>query len=300
MKRREFNKMVLLGSAGILSGCKTESVLSYIDCHSHLWPEFGVYPFREEIKEDDLKPSSFLAEDLIAAGAPFGFQRFVLIQHIFYHGYDYSYLKSVGEKYPGTFAVVGALNKKDPQIEQKIKEDAGTLVSGYRIPSRDGEAWLLGTDMDRLWKLAADYDQAICLLRNRNVSLKSVYDKCRINPKTRVVIDHYGHVDFNDKKEVEFLWRLSQLENVYLKISKYYGNGKKQVPYLDMLPFFKQVLERFGSERLMWGSDCPYQIDSGHTYKAAYEVLAKYADFMTSEDRLNIFQTTSEKVFFRS
>ena len=77
-----------------------------------------------------------------------------------------------------------------------------------------------------------------------------------------MVIDHYGHVDFNDKKEVEFLWRLSQLENVYLKISKYYGNGKKQVPYLDMLPFFKQVLERFGSERLMWGSDCPYQIDS--------------------------------------
>ena len=114
--------MVLLGSAGILSGCKTESVLSYIDCHSHLWPEFGVYPFREEIKEDDLKPSSFLAEDLIAAGAPFGFQRFVLIQHIFYHGYDYSYLKSVGEKYPGTFAVVGALNKKIHKLNKKLRK----------------------------------------------------------------------------------------------------------------------------------------------------------------------------------
>ncbi|MCH2206553.1 MAG: amidohydrolase [Lentisphaerales bacterium] len=300
MNRRDFTKYFLSGAALLAPGCQGVKRKPYIDCHTHIWPKFGEYPFRAGISEKDVKPASFRAEDLMAAGKSFGFERFVLIQHIYYHGYDYSYFRRIAGIHPGKFAVVGALDKKDPKIEQKMKADAGTEVSGYRIPSKDGENWLLGSDMDRYWKLAAEYNQSICLLRNRNVTLGSVYEKCRINPQTRVVIDHYGHVDFNDRKEVEVLWRLSELENVYLKVSKYYGNGRMELPYLDMLPFFKEVLGKFGSERLMWGSDCPYQLEAGHTYKAAYEILANHAGFLTAEERQNIFQGTAEKVFFRN
>ncbi len=71
-------------------------------------------------------------------------------------------------------------------------------------------------------------------------------------------------------------------------------------PYFDMLPVFKQVLEKFGSEKLMWGSDCPYQMEGQHSYQAAFEVLAKYADFMSPLDRQNIFQNTAEKVFLNT
>lgn len=299
MNRRNFTK-VLVGSVGMLSGCKSSKSENLIDCHAHLWPKLGEFPFRKGIQAKDLKPASFLAEDLMNAGKPFGFRRFVLIQHIFYHNYDYSYFQKVAKLHPGKFAIVGALDKKDPMLKERMKVDAETEVSGYRIPSKDGESWLLGSDMDRYWKLAAEFNQSICLLRNRNVSLNSVYEKCRMNPRTRVVVDHYGHVDFKDKEEVEVLWRLSELENVYLKVSKYYGNGRMVPPYLDMLPSFKAVLEKFGSERLMWGSDCPYQLEGEHTYQAAFEILAKYADFLTADDKQNIFQRTAEKVFFKT
>jgi predicted TIM-barrel fold metal-dependent hydrolase len=300
MDRRVFSKSLLVSaSTGLLGACQSSSLEKQIDCHAHLWPAFGDYPFREGISEKDLAPASFRAKDLIEEGSPFGIKRFVLIQHLFYHGYDYSYLGKVAAENTGTFAVVGALDKHDKNLANKIKNDAGTVVSGYRIPSKNS-SWLDGAGMDEMWNVAADYDQAICLLRNKNVLLESVYEKCRKFPKTRVVIDHYGHVDPNNKTEVEFLWRLSQMKNVYLKVSKYYGNGQAQPPYLDMLPFFKDVLRHFGSEKLMWGSDSPYQLNGQHSYRASYEILAKFADCLSPLDKQNIFQKTAEKVFFKA
>ncbi|MCM8535878.1 MAG: amidohydrolase [Lentisphaeraceae bacterium] len=298
MNRRTFNAG-LLGSVSLASGCSSSFQSDGIDSHAHIWPRFGEYPFKKGIKQEDLAPSSFTAEDLIREGEPFGITKFVLIQHIFYHGYDYSYFKKVSAQYPGRFAIVGATHQDDPALEKKVEQDSKTNVSGYRIPSVAGEAWLQGKSMDRFWQVAAEYDQSICLLRNTNVSLKSVYEKCRKFPQTRVVIDHYGHVDLNNNEELNTLWRLSQLENVYLKVSKYYGNGARKPPYLDMLPLLEKVVKKFGTEKLMWASDCPYQLEDGHTYKAAYELVAKKASFLSAQDKENIFRNTAAKVFFK-
>ncbi|MCM8533464.1 MAG: amidohydrolase family protein [Lentisphaeraceae bacterium] len=298
MDRRAFNTG-LIGSLPLFKGCNSYFSSGTIDSHAHIWPSFGEYPFKKGIKKEDLSPSSFTAEDLIRAGEPSGVERFVLIQHIYYHGYDYSYFKKVSAQYPGKFAIVGAIHQDYPALEKKVEQDSKTNVSGYRIPSAVGESWLEGKNMERFWQIAADFDQSICLLRNKNVSLKSVYEKCRKFPQTRVVIDHYGHVDLNNKEELNTLWRLSQLENVYLKVSKYYGNGAMTPPYLDMLPLLEQVVKRFGSEKLMWASDCPYQLEDGHTYKAAYELVAEKASFLSTTDKQNIFRDTAARVFFK-
>ena len=302
MKRREFlcKSTALVLSASLIS-CASDKALNKIDCHAHLWPKFpGHIPFHSAVKKEDVKPESFLAEDLIKQGEPFGVSRFVLIQHIFFHGYDPAYLIFAAEQYPGQFAVVGALDPEDRHLDNKMKLDAGSIVSGYRVPSKGKkEEWLTGPGHDLMWNLAKEYDQSICLLRNRNVTLQSVLDKCKKFPKTKVVIDHFGHVDFNDKKEVEVLWSLSDLPNVYLKVSKFYGNGKQQPPYLDMLPFIEAVVQRFGTERLMWGSDCPYQLNEPHNYRDAFEIINTEATFLSSTDKENLFVKTAEKVFFR-
>ena len=247
-----------------------------------------------------LKPRCFEPEELIHTGEPFEIKRFVLIQHIFYQGYDYSYLVNAEDMYPGRFAVVGALDVNDKNLVGKIKADSGTCVSGYRIPSAGkNENWLKGPEMERMWKAAADYGQAICLLRQTNVSLASIEDRLKKFPKTRVVIDHLGHVDYNNEKEVDAFLKLADYGNLFVKVSKFYGNGKMKVPYLDMLPWIKKVVSTFGSERLMWASDCPYQIMDGHSYKASVEILTKHADFLSEKDKQNLFRNTAERVYFR-
>ncbi|MCM8542998.1 MAG: amidohydrolase [Lentisphaeraceae bacterium] len=302
MKRREFIKAsTVIGLSASMASCASEVLAEKIDCHAHLWPKFsGDIPFQPNVKKENVKPESFLAEDLMREGAPFGFSRFVLIQHNFYHGFDPSYLKFAAAKYPGRFAVVGSLDPQDENLDKKMKLDAGTVVSGYRVASKDKKNdWLIGQGHDLMWRSAEEYEQAICLLRNRNVSLQSVLDKCKKFPKTTVVIDHFAHVDFSDIKEREVLWALADLPNVYLKVSKFYGNGRKQPPYLDMLPFVEQVVQHFGSERLMWGSDCPYQLNKPHNYRDSFEIINSKATFLSAKDKENLFVKTAEKVFFR-
>lgn len=302
MKRREFIKISSLAGVSLsLASCAGFSRSGKIDSHAHLWPEFpGHIPFHPSVKKEDVKPESFLAEDLMKEGKPFGFTRFVLIQHNFFHGFDPSYLKFAAEKYPGRFAVVGSLDPNDENLDKKMKLDAGTVVSGYRVASRNKkDNWLNGPGQDLLWKSAEDYGQSVCLLRNRNVSLQSVIDKCRKFPGTRVVVDHFAHVDYTVQKELDELWVLADLPNVYLKVSKFYGNGRKQSPYLDMLPFIEQVVQRFGTERLMWGSDCPYQLIKPHNYRESYEIINTEATFLSRSDKDNLFVKTAEEVFFR-
>lgn len=302
MKRRDFIKAsVAAGTAASLVSCSSFESKGKIDCHAHLWPEFpGHIPFHPAVRKEQVKPESFLAEDLMREGTPFGFKRFVLIQHNLFHGFDPSYLKYAAAKYPGHFAVVGSLDPDDEKLDRKMALDAGTVVSGYRVASKDKkDDWLTGKGQDLLWKSAENFDQSVCLLRNRNVTLQSVLDKCKKFPATRVVVDHFGHVDFHDKKEVEVLWALADLPNVYLKVSKFYGNGRKQPPYLDMLPFVEAVVKRFGTGRLMWGSDCPYQLTEPHNYREAYEIINSKAAFLSVEDKKDLFVNTAEKVFFR-
>ena len=302
MKRREFLKVsAMAGVTASAISCSSLSDSNKIDCHAHLWPNFpGHIPFHSRIKKEDVKPASFLAEDLMKEGEPFGVKRFVLIQHIFYHGYDPSYLIYAAEKFPDQFAVVGALDLEDRHLDNKIKLDSGTIVSGYRVPSKGkNEGWITSPGHDLMWNLAKEYNQSICLLRNRNVSLQSVLNKCKKFPGTRVVVDHFAHVDYTDQKEKEILWQLAEFPNVYLKVSKFYGNGKQQPPYLDMLPFVEEVVQHFGSQRLMWGSDCPYQLNEPHNYRDAFEIINSQATFLTSLDKENLFEKTAEKVFFR-
>jgi len=48
--------------------------------------------------------------------------------------------------------------------------------------------------------------------------------------------------------------------------SKLIGSSNDRIaPYDDMIPLIKTRLGAYGPQRLMWGSDCPYQLAPGHT-----------------------------------
>ena len=296
MNRRTFGKLAV-GTA-LASSCISDNSSSMIDAHSHVWvDDLKKYPLQKARSKADLKPLSFPIQKLMSTAAPYGFERFVLIQHIYYHLWDYSYLTDCAAKYPEKIAVVGAL---DPIKSESLKtmESDPAAVSGYRIASAGKkDNWLEATSA--FWNKAAELNKAVCLLRFANVSLQSIDQMCQKHPDTKVVLDHFGHVDPQDKTEVKALLALARHKNFYMKVSKFYGNGKKQLPYLDMLPFIKILNEIFGSQRLMWASDCPYQIQGGHNYASAVEVV-RQADFLSAQDRDNIFSKTAAKIYFRA
>jgi predicted TIM-barrel fold metal-dependent hydrolase len=60
----------------------------------------------------------------------------------------------------------------------------------------------------------------------------------------------------------------------------------------------KECIMAYGPERLMWGSDCPYQLMGGHTYKASIAVVRDRLYGVSVMDREWMLRKTAERVFF--
>jgi predicted TIM-barrel fold metal-dependent hydrolase len=60
----------------------------------------------------------------------------------------------------------------------------------------------------------------------------------------------------------------------------------------------KTVVDAFGPERLMWASDCPFQVQCGHTYRDSVDLVAKRFDFLSDADHARLLTKTAEQTFF--
>ena len=60
----------------------------------------------------------------------------------------------------------------------------------------------------------------------------------------------------------------------------------------------RKLRDTFGSNRLMWASDCPFQVGEGHTYANSIALIRDRLDFLSADDKANLLHKTAEKVFF--
>jgi predicted TIM-barrel fold metal-dependent hydrolase len=98
--------------------------------------------------------------------------------------------------------------------------------------------------------------------------------------------------------DLDNLRRLAEFPHTHVKTSAFYALGKKQAPYTDMAPLIRSLRDAFGAQRLMWASDCPFQVQDGHTYANSIALIRDRLDFLTPEDKSCMLRKTAEKVFF--
>lgn len=90
---------------------------------------------------------------------------------------------------------------------------------------------------------------------------------------------------------------MAKHKQVHVKVSAFYALGKKNPPYTDLAPLIKRVYEAFGPERLMWATDCPFQVVE-QTYQQSIDLVLKHLDFLSATDKEHILRKTAEKVYF--
>ncbi len=61
----------------------------------------------------------------------------------------------------------------------------------------------------------------------------------------------------------------------------------------------RQVVDAFGPDRLMWASDCPFQVQGDHTYEASIALIRDRIDFLSASDKQWMLRDTANKVFFK-
>lgn len=274
----------------------------WIDAHSHIWStDLTKYPLRDNQPVEALEPRSFTDEELMALAMPQGVGRVVLIQHYPHHGYDNSYLIDTWKKHPDRFRIVGQIDAARPHVDQQMRDMLQTGVTGFRIGPRDEQPdWLAGDGMKLMWKTAAETRQSMCCLINPS-NIAETAEWCVKYPDTPVVVDHFARIGGDGTirdRDVQNLCSLAKHKLVRIKISAYYAFGKKQPPYHDLVPMIKSLFEAFGPDRLMWASDCPYQLTAPNTYAASIALVRDHLDFVSAEERRKLLRTTAESTFF--
>ncbi len=302
LTRRTF----LVSSAGAFAalatgGCQ-QTDDDWIDAHVHVWtPDTEKYPLAEGRKKADMKPPSFTPEELFAHAKPEGVSRVVLIQMSFYR-FDNRYMLDAMREHPGVFAGVAVIDETAPDVAATMRKLGGQGVHGFRLhANRDkAESWADSAAMKTMWKTAAETGQAMCCLANPD-ALPAIHGMCAAFPETKVVIDHFARIGVSgviEEADLENLLRLAEFETVHVKTSAFYALGKKAAPYDDLGPMIRRLRDTYGAERLMWASDCPYQVQKGHTYAASIALIRDRLDFLSEDDKAWMLRGTARKLFF--
>ena len=270
-----------------------------IDSHVHVWTD-DTTKYPRVSSGSDYSPPRFTPEDLFVHSKPAGVNRVVLIQMSFY-GYDNAYMLDCMRSHPGVFSGVAVVDSSDASPAKAMKQLGKSGVRGFRIqPGDSPRTWLDAAGMKAMWKCGAEEQLAMCPLLNPD-ALAPVDRMCVKYPETPVVIDHLARIGADGQirdSDVRQLCALARHPKVSVKVSAFYALGRKQAPYRDLAPFIRRVFEDFGPHRLMWGSDCPFQVQDGHTYAASAALIQGGLPFASGEDKSWMLEKTAEGVFF--
>ncbi|MCE5238580.1 amidohydrolase [bacterium] len=275
--------------------------MAYIDCHVHVWTdEFARFPLAPGFSPEEMEPPVFTPEDLIAVAEPCDVDRIVLVQ-MSYYGTDNSYMLDAIRTYPGVFGGIAVIDPNAADVEEHMTRLAEEGVRGFRIqPGRSPAGdWLDTPGYHRMFARAASTGQSLCCLINPD-SLPALDRMCTAYPQTPVVIDHLCRLGIEGdvrEEDVTALCALARHGGVKVKVSAFYALGRKRPPHEDLLPLIERVVAAFGARRLMWGSDCPYQVQN-ETYEDGLALVRDRLTLPSADDRDWLLWRTAEETFF--
>jgi predicted TIM-barrel fold metal-dependent hydrolase len=275
---------------------------NFVDAHVHIWTDdFKKYPLAQGYSPQEMAPRVFSYDDILHYAEPNGVNRVVLVQ-MSYYGYDNSYMLDAIRRLPKVFRGIAIVDWNSSDVEAKMQGLAPHGVRGFRIFPQNVPAatCLEGEGLDRMFHCGAKENLAMCLLIDPE-ALPAVRRRCENFPDTPVVIDHLARVGMAGpvtENDMQALCALARYPRVKVKVSAFYALGKKKPPHLDLAPLIKRVHEAFGPKRLMWASDCPFQVQS-ETYADSISLLRDRLDFLSPADKEWMLRRTAEETFFQ-
>jgi predicted TIM-barrel fold metal-dependent hydrolase len=296
---RNFKNCIQIGDKVEREALSWLAVDGVIDAHVHLWTDQRErYPRLAVARE--YPPESFTPRDFLAHAQPHGVTRAVLVQMSFY-GFDNSYMLDSMRARPDVFSGIAFVDAAAPDPASAMRALSQLGVRGFRIVTAEfSRNWLDHPGAAAMWRCGGDRRLALCLLIDAEM-LPAAASMCERFPDTPVVIDHLARIGVNGEirdSDTRLLCSLAKYRNVYVKVSAFYALGRKQSPYGDLVPLIHRVFDDYGPRRLMWGSDCPFQVEDGRSYAPSLALVREGLPFLSAEDRAWLLGRTAESVFF--
>jgi len=159
---------------------------------------------------------------------------------------------------------VCTLNPEDtasPDLLAHYADEYG--IRGLRVFPTAGQKPALGHKGHlRFWERAAEKGVVICALINPDFcdALAVLLERF---PQVAVVLDHCANLRASDAPDSENLRRvlaMAKYPNLYAKVSMVVTGSDEEYPCRDMHGVARKIIDVFGPERCIWGSDFPCEL----------------------------------------
>jgi len=239
-------------------------------------------------------------EALVAAMKEAGVDKAAIVHASTAYGYDNSYVAEAVAKYPGRFTGVFSIDVLAPDAVEKMKLWISKGFSGMRLfttgSTMPGQAtWFDDPRSFPAWEYAGKANIPVCMQMTPDgfPQLRGLIERF---PNVRMILDHLARPKLVDgppyAADREFL-ELAKYPTVFLKLTPLnvspaeWGKATSQT-------WFRTLIDRFGADRMAWGSNFPATNDSlAGILGKAQAALA----FASKAERDFIFGGTAQRLY---
>lgn len=271
------------------------------DTHAH------VYSLDEErypMIEDPLRPPpgtgtlAHLRREMAASGV----QRVVAIQTSSAYRWDNRFLADSARQNAPWMVGVCTLNPEDPRSPHILRQLVRDFsVQGMRsVPAGTTERHLDHPGVEALWGEAEELGIVINALIHVDLAdeLERMLGR---HPNLRVVLDHCMYPSGKDGLEgrtIQHVLRLAKYPNLHAKLTWLVDSSDKDYPFQDTYPLLRAVVDAFGPERCVWGSDFPCELWTPKASYAQHYALFTQALGLTDAEKEAILAVTPGRLWF--
>ena len=230
-----------------------------IDTHVHvIADDQAAYPLRPmSLSGAWYREAPCSAEGLLGRMDASGVARAILVQALGAYSYDNRYAADSARRHPDRLVGVCCVDPLggDPcgELTYWVRERGMRGVRLFAL-SREGPGWLGDPRTFPLWERAAELDARIVvtILDHQVPALRRALQRF---PETAVSLDHCGFPPLvrDPWPEAAPLFALAEHPRLFLKVSTHVLDAARRGG--DPRRFVAALADRFGPERLMWGSD---------------------------------------------
>jgi predicted TIM-barrel fold metal-dependent hydrolase len=278
-----------------------------IDSHLHVWAsleESKTFPYVGDSAPPESLQNKASFSELLKHMKANGVDGSLIVQPI-NHKYDHSYVLQAIKEHPAQFK---GMMLHDPSLDEAravarldelaLKGFVGVRFNPYLWPALREKQWKLMSDGPGMavYKRCAELNMPVGVMCFHGLSLhyNDIVQLLETSPQTTMILDHFGFSKFNDAKDFEKLLSLAKYPQVHVKISALFRLGDES-PYDNVrVERFDPLLNTFGAERLLFGSDFPFVLEQPEAY-GVNKIVSSW--IINEKDRQCVMGGTAERLF---